>query len=166
MADIEGWSPHRSLWYERLTLRADAIPVHQWLTEQANRRGFLGAYVATYRSKGIEPGLSLEEIVVGLLAPLAPADGRTWKLVLRILQSGQLQTDELRYLARRERADPALYWLLINIPAEEQTPPVRELQQTFSQPPRGFGKIRYRYDFGRLIKRPASRETMWRAKRK
>lgn len=146
-------------------MRAGDMPVHEYLVEEANLRGFLGASrPPTGRSP--DPSLSLEEIVVGLLDPHAPAEARVFKLVLRMLQSGRLEPGRLHLLARRERAAPLLYWLLQITPNPERNAAVERLSAAFSKPPRGFRPPKYRYDPRRLIRRPATREELWKRPRR
>ncbi|MFZ5471033.1 MAG: hypothetical protein ACOZIN_16525 [Myxococcota bacterium] len=154
----------RSFWYQGLTRRAQKRPVDAWLIEQANLRGFFGAAVLP-TGASIDPALALEEIVIGLLSPHAPMEGRALKLIVRLLQSGQLDTDRLRLLAKRERAEPMLHWLLTRIPPEERNPSIEKLRALFASPPRGYRPIQYDYDASRLIRRPATREQLWRARR-
>jgi hypothetical protein len=155
----------RSLWYHRLRQRAGQAPVHAWLIEQANLRGFHGAYNAHSYSAQVDPELTLEDILVGLLSPQAPADGRTFKLVVRILQSGKVDAQRLALQARRERAEGVLHWLLHLVPSTEHTPALVALQEKFATPPRGDRGVRYTYDAERLVRRPAGRLQLWRAKR-
>lgn len=155
----------RSLWYRRLRQRAGQAPVHAWLIEQANLRGFHGAYNAQAYGAQVDPALTLEDIVVGLLSPQAPADGRTFKLVVRILQSGQLDADCLALQARRERAEGVLHWLLHLVPSAEHTPALVALREKFAMSPRGNRGVQYVYDAERLVRRPAGRQQLWRAKR-
>lgn len=155
----------RSLWYERLRRRAGTAPVYDWLIDQANLRGFHGAYNARPCTKQTDEELTVEELAVGLLSPHAPADGRTFKLVVRMIQSGRLNAARVALLARRERASGVLYWLLNQIPPSERTPPVHELSRCFPTPPRGARGVAYAYDPDRLIRRPATRERLWRTKR-
>lgn len=83
-----------------------------------------------------------------------------------MVQSGRLDLRRLRLLAKREKADAVLCWLVTQIPEPEVTSPVRDLRQFYAlEPPRGGARVNYRYDFGRLIKRPAGRDGRWRATR-
>lgn len=151
---------HRSIWRERFAVHAvahtSADPVLDWLVDQANLRGFCGAVNAVARSE-LYPGLSIEEIVVGCLTPDAVADGRVLKLVVRILQSNDVDVPGLLLLARRERAERLLYWLVGGTPEEERTGALPRLCDHFEAlPPRGYVPVRYAYDFGRLRKRAAT----------
>jgi hypothetical protein len=139
--------------------------VHAWLIEQANLRGFHGAYNARAYGAQVDSTLTLDDIVVGLLSPRAPADGRTFKLVVRILQSGEVDADRLALQARRERAEGVLHWLIHLVPATEHTPALVALQEKFATPPRGDRGVQYAYDAERLVRRPAGRLQLWRAKR-
>jgi hypothetical protein len=164
LAHMSRLPAHRSLWYASLVRRAAAAPVHDWLVEQANLRGFFGAYGSQSYADSPDPSLELEEVIVGLLAPQAPADGRTLKLVVRMLQSGQVNADRLRHWARRERAEGILYWLLDLVPQEELTPELIEIRAHFTKPPRGHRGVEYAYDPQRLVRRPATRDHLWRTK--
>lgn len=151
---------HRSLWREALAVHAVGFtsedPVLDWLVDQANLRGFRGASNAVARST-LRPELSVEEIVVGCLTPTAIADGRVLKLVVRMLQSGEVEVPRLLLLARRERAERLLYWLVRGAPEEERTGALVRLYQHFeTKPPRGYVPVRYAYDFGRLRRKPAT----------
>ena len=97
--------PDRSLWF-----------VPKW---NAQARGDWQAHRDDWGD--LAPDLSLEDIVVGLLQPHAPADLRALKLVVRILQSGRVSLDGLVFLARRERALSVLAWLVDLIPEAECT---------------------------------------------
>lgn len=154
----------RSLWYERLRRQAGSGPPHDWLIDQANLRGFHGAYNSKVHAESPDRSLTDEELLVGLLSPHAPADGRTLKLVVRMLQSSRLNPRRLELLARRERASGVLHWLLRLIPESERTESVRELQKIFATPPRGDRGVAYDYDPQRLVRRPATREQLWRTK--
>lgn len=147
--------PHRSLWRAGLERRAHGVPLDDWLVEQANKRGWYGAYQARPSDEPLDPALTPEEIIVGLAQPHAPADVRTLKLIVRILQAGVVDPDRLRRLARRERADFVLHWLLVQVPGEERTPPLERVAAEFREPPRGYRPPRFRWDPRRLIRRPA-----------
>src|SRR5437867_446928 len=111
---------HRSFCRMGLARKARPVPsgqdsIHEYLIDQANLRGYHGAY-SDRSNLGVEdPGLSLEDIVVGLLHPAAPAEGRILKLVVRILQSGRLDLQRLHLRARREHALANLAWLVERI---------------------------------------------------
>lgn len=147
---------HRSLWRRALARRAGEQPLDDWLVEQANLRGFHGAFLARPVGVEVDDGLSLEDIVVGLCQPHAPADARTLKLALRILQSGQVDPDHLAWLARKERADFVLYWFLQIVPNEERNDAVDQVASRFASPPRGQRRASYRYDPARLLRRRAA----------
>src|SRR5687767_9086481 len=108
---------HRSFWRSALEARAGGAALDVWLVEQANRHGILGA-VGPVLPVG-PPEVDLETVVVGLSMPHGVVDGRLFKLLLRIVQSGRLDPDRLALLARRERADHVLWWLLERIPDPE-----------------------------------------------
>lgn len=112
-----------------------------------------------------EDRLTLEELVVGLTGPWAEADGRTLKLLLRIIQSGRLDIPRLQKLARRERAEIALHWLMTLTPESERSAGVDELAAALGGTPRGFRGVRYDYRPSRLEGRPATAEQLWRTKR-
>jgi hypothetical protein len=147
-----------SFWRLGLERRAGGRPLQDWLVEQANLRGYRGAYNREGSSGPLEPTLTLEEIVVGLCAPQAPAEGRIFKLVLRILQSGKVDAARLLALARREMATPVLWWLLEVTPASERSAPVEELRSAFAGPPRGYRALDFDYDSQRLVRRPYRRK--------
>ena len=129
-------------------------PVHEYLLDQANLRGFLGAYSGRDNLGAVDESLRLEEIVVGLLQPHAPAEPRILKLVLRIIQSGQLDLQRLHLVARRERALAALTWLVEMVPAQERNQAVEEVARLVRErPPREMRRPRLRYDPERLIRR-------------
>ena len=111
----------------------------------------------------MDPSLGLEELVVALVCPHAPADGRTFKLVVRVLQSADVDVARLAFLAKRERASGVLYWLLSIVPEPERNERLSRVARTFSAPPRGYRGVSYRYDAQRLIKRVAT-EAEWRRK--
>lgn len=95
-------------------------PIEEWLVEEANARGYLGASGAYLPERPPEVTLSDEDVVVALLSPHAAADGRILKLVIRMIQSGKLDARVLALRARRERSDWALYWLLQLVPYVER----------------------------------------------
>ncbi len=154
---------HRSFFRKSLARRTRSVPegqdaVHEYLIDQANLRGFFGAFSDRDDWGELAPDLSLEDIVVGLLQPHAPADLRTLKLVVRILQSGRLNLDGLVFLARRERALSVLAWLVDLIPEEECTELIISLRRRIrDNPPRGDRRPDIRYDPGRLLRRRVSR---------
>lgn len=152
----------RSRWRERLQRRAGALGVDDYLLDEANLRGFHGAVRVMAARRALDPELKLEEVVVGLLAPQATADARVFKLTLRVLQSGALDPARLWLLARRERADRALYWLLERVPEEERSASVQAIAAQMPRAPRGYRGLSYRYDPRRLLRRPARKEDLWR----
>jgi hypothetical protein len=156
LGDLSGQPAPRSVWRRALMARTGGRPVDAWLIRQANLRGFHGAYVVD-EDAPIDAALTLEDIVVALCAPQAPAEGRTFKLVLRIVQSGRLDLRHLRWLARKEKAERILHWLMSQVPESERTPPVAALLEALGGEPRGARPVRYRYDPTRLIRRPFRR---------
>lgn len=142
-------------------MRAETQGVHDYLIDEANLRGFLGAYRSSTPERPLDSALELEDLVVGLLAPQAPVEARIFKLVVRILQSGNLSATKLFIRSRREAAEPALYWLLHQIPPEEQNAAIEALLAQVPQP-RGYRPLDYRYDAQRLIRRPARKNDLWR----
>lgn len=161
LADAIGEPLGRSLFYDRVRRYAAPRAPHSWLIDEANRRGFHGAFNADRAERPPDPRLGLEDIVVGLLSPHAEKDGRTLKLALRILQSGTLDLDKLAFRARRERSAKALWWLLEKTPESERNAPVRALRNKLA-PPRGYRELKFAYDPARLVKRPATREALRR----
>ncbi len=147
-AERTGLPAHISL--ARRALGPDA---HEYLIDQANLRGYLGAWTA--RDHGtLDDSLGLEEIVVGLLHPAAPLEARVLKLIVRILQSGDLDLPRLHLEARRERALAHLAWLVELVPAPERNEPVRELERLIaSHPPRQTVRPAYNYSPNRLLGR-------------
>lgn len=151
----------RSFWREQLAARTGGLPVSDYLIDEANLRGFRGAFRAQTADRPVDSRLSLEDIVVGLLAPQAYVDGRVFKLVLRILQSDQLDLRKLMFRSRREGADGVLYWLLDRVPPVEANHRIEELRSLFARAPRGYRPLDFAYDATRLIRRPARRDS-WR----
>ena len=153
---------HWSAFWATLCRRAGGeAGVTDWLIAQANVRGFHGAFVTLEAPN--ESSLALEDLLVGLLMPHAELDARVIKLVVRVLQSGQLDAAKLAFHARRERADLALAWVLSLVPETEQNDAIRLVAGAL-RAPRGATPVRYNYDVGRLIRRPASKGQLWRAK--
>ena len=113
---ITAQTPHLSLLRRRFERLAGDRGVHVWLMDEANRRGYFGAFNADRPQVPLTPEVSDEQLIVGLLMPQAEADARTWKLVVRMLQSGRVRFAELTFLARLERADMLLYWLVHQVP--------------------------------------------------
>ncbi len=155
----------RSLWRSSLAARARPLSAHEYRIDEANLRGFLGAYRAGSIERAADPSFSLEDVVVGLLSPHAPAEARIFKLVLRILQSGRLSPATLIFRAKRERALGTLYWLLQQVPPEEKNESVQGLLAMLARPPRGYRPLFYGYDPQRLVRRPARKEDLWRKQR-
>ncbi|MGH7820114.1 MAG: hypothetical protein ACREQ9_10090 [Candidatus Binatia bacterium] len=151
--------PHRSFFRNALARRARPVgagrdAVHEYLIDQANLRVFHGAYSDRSDLGARDPLLDLEDIVVGLLQPHAPAEPRVLKLVVRILQSGSIDPARLLLLARRERALGVLTWLVGLIPAEERNDPIRDLEERLRRnPPRDKRRPSIRYDPRRLVRR-------------
>ena len=128
------------------------------LVDQSNLRGFRGAVSSRDDLGQLDPNLGLEEIVVGLLMPQAPAEVRIFKLVTRILQSGQLDLNHLLMLARRERALEMLDWLIHLVPDGERTDAINELTRRLeADPPRSRLRPELEFDPRRLARKPAGR---------
>lgn len=150
---------HRSFFRQALVRRARPVAqgqdsVHEYLIDQANLRGFLGAFSNRDDLGELDPELCLEAIVVGLLQPHAPAEPRVVKLVVRVLQSGRVDPEHLLLLARRERALPALAWALDLIPPPERNEAILDLEERMRRnPPRDPRRPRIRYDARRLLRR-------------
>lgn len=162
-SEVAGVPAHRSFFWRRLVAASGgARDVTNWLIAQANARGFLGAVVS--RESAVDEGVSGEDLVVGLLMPQSEPDARVIKLVVRMLQSGRLDVDRLVFRARRERAEHALAWVLTLIPSVEWNAELEHVRARLGRP-RGTSHFAYRYDSQRLIRRPASGESLWRAKR-
>lgn len=164
LAEAASATPPRSFWRARLARRAHPLGVHEYLIDEANVRGVWGAFRAATPERSRDDALDDEDLVVGLLAPQAPVDVRILKLVLRLLQSGKLDTHKLLLRARRERSIGPLFWLLERVPAEERTEPVERLTAALlaAGRPRGYRDLDLRYDATRLIRTPAHREDLWR----
>lgn len=155
----------RSLWIESLRECAAPNSLEEWLVEEANVRGFFGASGRELPQRPPTGRLSDEDIVVALLSPHALADGRIFKLVVRMVQSGRLQPERLLFRARRERATGPIYWLLHLVPESERSEPLLTLLHKLDAPPRGYRPLDYRYDPDRLVRRPAGKGILWRAPR-
>ncbi len=161
-ADAARLPVHWSAFWRGLIARAGgAGQVANWLIAQANARGFHGAFVDL--EEAADPALGLEDLLVGLLMPHAELDARIVKLVVRILQAGQLDPAKLAFRARRERADVALAWVLSLVPATERNAALDSIA-TLLRAPRGGAQIRFNYDSERLVRRPATKGHLWRAK--
>lgn len=153
---------HWSAFWAELARRAGAeSEVTNWLIAQANARGFHGAVVN--REEPEDPWLALEDLVVGLLMPHAELDARVVKLVVRLLQSDRLDPAKMAFRARRERADVGLAWVLSLVPASERTASLVLIAKSL-RPPRAEVRVDFRYDSDRLVRRPATRDHLWRAK--
>lgn len=152
------WS---EFWHRLSRLAGGPTQVTNWLIAQANARGFHGAVVN--REEAVDASLGLEDLVVGLLMPHAELDARVIKLVVRLLQSTQLDAAKLVFRARRERADIALAWVLSLVPEGELTAPVVAVARLLRRP-RGDAQVRFNYDPQRLVRRAATKEHLWRAK--
>lgn len=163
LAEIAHQLAPRSLWHERLRRRASPRPIEDWLVEEANVRGFMGASGLELPTRNPDPSLTDEDLVVALLSPHSRADGRIFKLVVRMAQSGALSADRLIFRARRERALGALYWLLRLTPESERNPALLAVLERIGGPPRDYHPLDYDYDPSRLLRRPASKGALWRA---
>lgn len=145
---------HWSVFWHQLVRKAGGpTEVTNWLIAQANARGFHGAVVN--RVEPIDLSLEVEDLVVGLLMPHAELDARVIKLVVRLLQSTQLDAAKLVFRARRERADIALAWVLSLVPEGELTAPVVAVAKLLRKP-RGDAQVRFNYDPQRLVRRAAT----------
>lgn len=130
-------------------------PVHEFLIDQANLRGIGGAVSARSDLGELDPDLALEEIVVGLLQPHAPAEVRVVKLVVRILQSGRCDPARLVFFAKRELALAALRWVVSLVPEPERNDAIRNVEAALERtPPRGERTPRLNYSTDRLVRRP------------
>ena len=163
---LSGNPQHRSFFRERLQRLAGERPLEDWLVEEANVRGHLGAVGPSIADRGPVPCLSDADIVVALLMPHSQVDGRLFKLVVRMLQRGAVDPAVLWFRARRERADLVLYWLLNLVPQPERTPPLLAVIEACPVPPRGYRGVRFNYSSARLLRRPATKESVWRAARR
>jgi len=157
---------HRSFFRERLQRLAGAQGLEDWLVEEANVRGYLGAVGASVPEREPTPTLSDADLIVALLMPHSEVDGRIFKLVVRMLQRAAIEPRVLWFHARRERADRVLYWLLKLVPATERTERLIGLMDACQTPPRGYSGVRFNYSSARLLRRPATRESVWRAARR
>ena len=83
-----------------------------------------------------------------------------------MIQRGELDPPRLWLEARKERADSVLFWLLQQVPVEERTAAVEQIAAAQPIAPRGYRPLPIQYDARRLIRRPASRESTWRAARR
>lgn len=163
---LSGNPAHRSFFRERLERLADGLPLDVWLVEEANVRGYLGAVGREVPERPATPDLRDETLAVALLMPQIPVDGRLLKLVVRLLQRATIDPGFLWFQARRERADRVLYWLLQLVPESERTGGVAAALAACPGPPRGYRGVRFNYDGSRLLRRPATKESVWRAARR
>jgi hypothetical protein len=106
------------------------------------------------------------DLIVALLMPHSEVDGRVFKLVVRMLQRAPIEPTLLWFHARRERADRVLYWLLNLVPESERTPHLVALINACPTPPRGYVGVRFNYSGARLLRRPATKESVWKAARR
>jgi hypothetical protein len=151
---------HLSFFRRSLAARAAARrvsegedPVHEYLIDQANLRGYLGAYSNRDDRGDVDPTLGIEEIIVGLLQPHAPAEPRVIKLVVRALQTERVNVERLLFLSRRERALPVLAWIARLVPDQERTRPIRDLLDRLREhPPRGSKEPDINYSPDRLVR--------------
>lgn len=162
-AERTSQTAHRSLFREKLQRQAGAMPLVDWLVEEANLRGHFGVTRANLPAREVSRWLSDERLLVALLMPQGPLDVRLFTLVLRVIQKGGVDPVRLWLEARKERADATLYWLLERVPAEERNAPVEQVAAVQPRPPRGYRPLPIDYDPRRLIRRPATRESTWRA---
>lgn len=131
-----------------------ADPIHEYLVDQANLRGYVGAFSSRSDRGVLDEALGEEDIVVGLLQPHAPAETRVLKLVVRMLQGSGYDPERLLLLARRERAIDLLDQLVRWIPEAEVTPPLAALREALARrPPRAPRPPALRYDPRRLLRR-------------
>jgi hypothetical protein len=165
-AERAGLTCHRSLFRERLQRMAGDRPLVDWLVEEANVRGCFGVTTRELSERGPTPGVCDEQLVAALLMPHGPLDVRLFKLVLRLIQRGTLDPGRAWLEARKERADSTLYWLLQRVPDAERTPAVERLMAAQPSPPRGYRPLPIEYDARRLLRRPATAESTWRAARR
>jgi hypothetical protein len=156
-------TPHVSFFRRRMERLAGTAALTEWAVSELNARGYFGAYGAGASVAAPTPGVSVEELLVLLAMPHAEADGRLFKLIVRTVQRGPVDVSRLARLARQEHAEALLAWLLRNLPESEHTPATRELADRLH--PRGRLDVSYRYDFERLVRRPATKEQLWRRPR-
>jgi hypothetical protein len=167
LGDVTRQAPHWSpLGYRLKKLAGPGVELTDWLIDQANLRGFNGAFNARPVTSALAPSLSLEELVAGLLRPGAVADARVFKLVVRMLQSGQVSVERLCLEARRERVEHILHWLLEPVPLSEHNAALDAFRAAFASTPRGYRGVSYRYDPQRLVRQAATGAQLWRAKQR
>jgi len=94
-----------------------------------------------------------------------PLDARIVKLIVRMLQSGELDAEKFAFRARRERADVGLSWVLQLVPTSERTAPVVAVAAAL-RAPRGATEVRFNCDPQRLLRRPATKDQLRRAKQR
>lgn len=154
---LEHWSFFRRALHDRARPVPDGLdPVEEYLIDQANLRGYHGAFSSRDDLGERDARLADEEIIIGLLQPHAPADLRVVKLIVRMLQKGDVDPHRLSFLAKRERAWFSLAWLLDNVPAEEQIGAIPELiDRVRREPPRERRRPDIRYSPQRLLRRSA-----------
>lgn len=157
---------HRSFFRDRVQGLAGDRPLEDWLVEEANVRGHLGATGPSIPDRLPTPQLSDGDLVVALLMPHSQVDGRLFKLVVRLLQRTSIDPKTLWFHARRERADRVLYWLLSLVPLSERTATITALIEACPAPPRGYRGVQFNYSSARLLRRPATKESVWRAARR
>jgi hypothetical protein len=157
---------HRSFFRERLTRLAGARGLEDWLLEEANVRGHLGAVGTSVPERDPTRAVSDADLIVALLMPHNEVDGRLFKLVVRMLQRAPIDPQLLWFHARRERADRVLYWLLNLVPEAERTERLGALMAACPAQPRGYVGLRFNYANARLLRRPATKESVWRAARR
>ncbi len=156
---------HRSFFRLKLQRIAGVRPLDEWLVEEANVRGYFGAVGVGALNRQPTDGLSDEALIVALLMPHTPVDGRLFKLVLRMLQRAPIDVSRLWFWAKREQADGVLFWLLSRVPEAEMTPPVVRALSSHHRP-RGHRPLKYNYDAQRLVQRVATKESVCRAAQK
>jgi hypothetical protein len=166
LGTLSGNPAHRSFFRERLQRGAGARPLEDWLVEEANVRGYLGAVGREVPDRAPTAALLDEDLIVALLMPHSAVEGRLFKLVVRMLQRAPIDPRVLWFRARRGRADYVLYWLLTLVPESERTPAVLAVIQASPLPPRGYRGVRFNYSSARLLRRPATKESVWRAARR
>ncbi len=166
LGSLSGNPAHRSFFREGLQRLAGQRQLTDWLVEEANVRGYLGAVGPQIPERAPTPSLSDADLIVALLMPHSEVDGRLFKLVVRMLQRAAINPTVLWFHARRERADRVLYWLLNLVPAAERSAPLLALLETCPAAPRGYCGVRFNYSSARLLRRPATKESVWKAARR
>lgn len=166
LGSLSGNPLHRSFFRERLQRLAGERKLEDWLVDEANVRGYLGAVGQRISDRAPTPNLADADLIVALLMPHSEVDGRLFKLVVRMLQRAAIVPSVLWFRARRERADVVLYWLLKLVPEGERSPLIVALMECCPTPPRGYQGVRFNYSSARLLRRPATKESVWRAARR